>query len=336
MFIQNLSSDILSLSEKLLLSDISKLRNIVLSSNWLIAIKKELVSNSPDSVGESLAVKYCQNSKYKKLYTKFIGLIDSNDSLSNAINNFIKENIQNLSYFSFPNNYEKDYDISVFETEVIEKFDETIENTVALFGIINKFHNSYTELKEYIDKQDLGEEVIPLILDTRLQNLLYAYVSEINSNKNSERLDKKTKVAQDLNKQLLDEITSLKQQLQTSLMNESYKDKLLSNITEQMAIMHVDEIEDKITADLENEKILNENLKTEIMGLKREIEEKTTSFNKLKESLNIQISNENKFRYLFILMSFYAITITFILILHIRNMRHTRRYVFNRCHDIND
>lgn len=336
MYIQNLSSDILNLSEKLLISDISKLRNIVLSSSWIIFIKKELISNSNDALGESLILKYGQNSKYKKLYSKFLSLINSNVQLENSINNFIKENVQHISYFPLKDINSKEHDIHVFESEIIEKFDNAIENAITLLSVISKLHNNYPELKEYFNQQNVKEEVLTLLLDSKLHYLLHSYVYEINNNKVSDRIDKKTKAAQDLNKQLIDEISSLKNQLQESMVNESYKDKLLSNLTEQMAIMQVDEIEDNIKSDLENEKILSTNLKSEIINLKKEIEEKSIYINNMRELMSSQMSSESKFRYLFFIMSFYSVTITFILIMHIRSMKYTRRYAFNRCHDISD
>lgn len=91
MYLQNLSIDNLNKDELEILSDIEKLKRIVLSAKYLIFTKKELISKSETKLAEFMSDKSSDNSNYKNLYHIFIRLIDKSEDLEVSLKDFIKK-----------------------------------------------------------------------------------------------------------------------------------------------------------------------------------------------------------------------------------------------------
>lgn len=316
MYLQNLSIDNLNKDELDVLSDIEKLKQIVLSAKYLIFIKKELISKSETKLVEFISDKLSDNSNYKNLYHIFMRLIDKNEDLEICLKDFIKKNLKFVNTYSYDS---LNFETHVFEKSIIEKFNDIIQNTCCLLGMITKLNNNYYVFKQKLDQFIDSDKIVSILLDVQLNNLIYTYVQEINNTKNFQKFDKNINDTKELNKQLMAEISNLNAQLKESSLKYKYKDEMLSNLAEQMAIMQIEQSNDILEDEYENTKIMNDNLQIKIENLQKELNNKLEEIENNKYTILNNILEIDKFKYLFILMSFYSLTITLILIIYIRN-----------------
>lgn len=331
MYLQNLSIDNLNKDELDVLSDIEKLKQIVLSAKYLIFIKKELISKSETKLVEFISDKLSDNSNYKNLYHIFMRLIDKNEDLEICLKDFIKKNLKFVNTYSYDS---LNFETHVFEKSIIEKFNDIIQNTCCLLGMITKLNNNYYVFKQKLDQFIDSDKIVSILLDVQLNNLIYTYVQEINNTKNFQKFDKNINDTKELNKQLMAEISNLNAQLKESSLKYKYKDEMLSNLAEQMAIMQIEQSNDILEDEYENTKIMNDNLQIKIENLQKELNNKLEEIENNKYTILNNILEIDKFKYLFILMSFYSLTITLILIIYIRNNNRYKKCKLNKYHEI--
>lgn len=326
MYIQNLSTNILNSDEIKLISDLQKLKQTVIAASYVIFIKRELISKTESNFLDIIKTN-SQNTNYIQIYNVFINMINNNQKLSKSIFNFIESNIRFINPI-----YQEDFvfNSETFEKEVIEKFHYSINNVSNLLSIISKMNNNNKEFKICISKFKTSDKIIEILVDSNLQNLLSSYLHEINSNTNSLVIDENIKATQELNRRLISEISNLQSQLHESPIQDKYKDVLLNNLTEKMTIMQIEQVENNLEDELENKKMLNEKLKTQIEKLQEELKNKSLELDNTKCLLLDNVLEIDKCKHLFILMSFYALTITLILIIYIRNNNKNRKCVLDK------
>lgn len=222
----------------------------------------------------------------------------------------------------------------MFDKNVIEKFNDVVQNTCCLLGMITKLNNNYYAFKQKLEQFLDPDKIISILLDVQLNNLIYTYIQEINSTQNFQKFDKNINDTKELNKQLMEEISNLNAQLKESSLKYKYKDEMLSNLTEQMAIMQIEQSNDILEDEYENTKMMNDNLQIKIENLQKELNNKLEEIENNKNIISNNILEINKFKYLFILMSFYSLTITLIFIIYIRNNNRYKKCKLNKYHEI--
>lgn len=333
MYIQNLSEDILNISEKEIIKNSDKLDVTINSAKWLIFIKKLLVSNSIEATSLQIRNMSEPDCVYQNLYLKFISLIENNEKLEQAVTILIQQNLGNITVAS--GDFKLTDKVKDFEKNIMENIDIAIENVISFLNVLGHVYSDPDKMRLYLINIGINQNVIDKIENSNIKNLFSSYINEINSSKNTIKVDKQIKLTQDLNKQLMKEVTDLQSKLQTSMMKDHYKNVLLDNMSDQISIMHMEEMESNLEDELSEMKIVNSNLKDKIESLKSEIENKISKIDSLNNEISLQSEEINKFKMLSIFLFIYSLIITIMLIINIQNMKYNRRLILERCYDIN-